>query len=908
MVLAIISLVSFGWAFGSTVRAQGVFAGNPEIVRMTPSDGVPGQYVTIEGKNFGTNPGSVYFVRRGERIPADVTFPTQCDGNTWKDTYTIVRVPDRFEPGQYKIQLTRSDQKNSDEKTFIVTSGTPPPGICAVTPDNGPAGTQVRIYGSGFGTQKGRVVLGDADAVVADGAWNSSYIESSIPLFNVQSGRLRIVDANKTLSNSILFGVGRCTQASCGLGLSCCGDGSCRSVGACSDEKQACTYAWSFFTGDLKQYGEACERNEQCLSKACDAKKCIRGSKKEGEACDWDSECSEGQACDQKQCRLVARLVGQACQKKDDCLSGACNRNICTLGVRVFGAACESSQQCQSDNCMNGKCAQVKKPLVLEKRSAVGNAVPRNGVPSFTFNQKVDESSVASAISFTPPIDCAWEFRSIGSGDEAKTEARCVPKKPLDPRQEYTQTILPTIRSESGEILSSSTQSSFVTTTQFAELATISVFINSSSIQRTTDEFSCAKDTCPEDVNSGQSGNQHKYTVDARDAAGNLLSDITSITWAIEGQQTITLSSSQGSSIEITARPIKGNTTLRVRVRKGSKELTQIITIQSELCAEEPWRYTSTDYDFDLSYCRGATDVDLLPRLLDTPSCIKDQGSTECRSSALWEKELIFSFQDPESPTTVDTTNKDVIVLRVARNTVTSPTFSGNNASPVVWYQLHGQDGQRPAPRLVDNFQGVQDSAGVYVSAPGKDGKLYVYFLTTNIGASEKTLKVYNSLIDRWKLARSLSPDSDKALSIRRDVLRIADLSDISYFISRNGGYPSLDAGSYLKGQSTSAWPSWQGTLGNMLKVAMPVDPLSGNAPLGKCPEGYDAKTCWNEVQKKFAFDGVFGALRNVATHIYTYRSDAGKNFDVCARLENPPSTFGVATREGTIYCMSGGK
>jgi len=74
--------------------------------------------------------------------------------------------------------------------------------------------------------------------------------------------------------------------------------------------------------------------------------------------------------------------------------------------------------------------------------------------------------------------------------------------------------------------------------------------------------------------------------------------------------------------------------------------------------------------------------------------------------------------------------------------------------------------------------------------------------------------------------------------------------------------YPSLSAGTYITGSSTSRWPSWVSTLGNDLGHQLPVDPLNyfaqceaggtENAP-GTAMLKHDPNTCWDEVSKTYA-------------------------------------------------------
>ena len=128
--------------------------------------------------------------------------------------------------------------------------------------------------------------------------------------------------------------------------------------------------------------------------------------------------------------------------------------------------------------------------------------------------------------------------------------------------------------------------------------------------------------------------------------------------------------------------------------------------------------------------------------------------------------------------------------------------------------------------------------------------------------------------------------DSPKSKLIR-DVKRISDLQDIALalnqYIAKNKSFPSLPAGSYLPGRSTSVWPSWNETLGQTLGYQLPVDPAN---KLGPCPGSYDATTCWDEKNKKFATDFAKPILPvGSLAYAYGYKPNEGRYF-LCGNFE----------------------
>ncbi len=182
-----------------------------------------------------------------------------------------------------------------------------------------------------------------------------------------------------------------------------------------------------------------------------------------------------------------------------------------------------------------------------------------------------------------------------------------------------------------------------------------------------------------------------------------------------------------------------------------------------------------------------------------------------------------------------------------------------------------------------------------------------IYVIAYNQSAAPATINIYNQMLDNWQFNINIDPlerDSIKA-KFQRDVKRLSDLRNIRTLLENykasHGKYPALDAGSFVKNHSISTWPSWQATLGNDLGAALPVDPYNIMAPENKepfdcqdpieknncqnictrddadnpltgcpaneqcvdnqycsiCPPGYDAETCWDNVNLEFAYDSL---------------------------------------------------
>jgi hypothetical protein len=249
----------------------------------------------------------------------------------------------------------------------------------------------------------------------------------------------------------------------------------------------------------------------------------------------------------------------------------------------------------------------------------------------------------------------------------------------------------------------------------------------------------------------------------------------------------------------------------------------------------------------------------------------------------------------------------DAIAIRVMPNK--------ENLSPLAWYYNNVNIKGAPQSLVVDGYDAVRDGRTVYVSAaniaPSPMGDwLYmnVYIISFNQEAEDNTKDIFGQILQYWKFNIELSDpgvcqpksqetcdvttgcvgkfmdhaceddgsgsftcvkkcllnsecsygqycDSQKAKLIR-DIKRMIDLRDAKLAIEnykvKNKKYPALPSGSYLPNKSTSVWPSWNETLGRILGVRLPLDPIN---KLKNCPAGFDAITCWNELEKKYATD-----------------------------------------------------
>lgn len=254
-----------------------VITGVPTIDRMDPEQGPIGEYVTLMGRNFGSQVGSIIFKDQntGETGQADVNFPPLCSKDFWEDAHVVVKVPKNIgalgntpvKVGVYQVTIMRQDRVLSNSLPFQVTNDAPKPGICAIEPGGGPAGTEVSIVGERFGGAPGKVNFssGGVDKVAAisnPDKWKEGEVRVAVPKAAV-TGPVQLSQGSKT-SNAINYEVRNCNEDPniCGK-ESCCQTGVCSVGGVCPAQAKGGEYAWRTSTGIIPINPEVVEECNQ---------------------------------------------------------------------------------------------------------------------------------------------------------------------------------------------------------------------------------------------------------------------------------------------------------------------------------------------------------------------------------------------------------------------------------------------------------------------------------------------------------------------------------------------------------------------------------------------------------------------------------------------------------------------
>lgn len=123
----------------------------PEIDSITPPVAVPGEVLSIEGRNFGNNRDSSYVEIAGSRI-------TSSAYRAWNDTHIELTLPSNVQDGLVYIVTTQG----KSEASFFANSSHIPvpvksdptttlPVISSISPENAKTGQTIVITGSNFG-------------------------------------------------------------------------------------------------------------------------------------------------------------------------------------------------------------------------------------------------------------------------------------------------------------------------------------------------------------------------------------------------------------------------------------------------------------------------------------------------------------------------------------------------------------------------------------------------------------------------------------------------------------------------------------------------------------------------------------------------------------------------------------
>lgn len=259
------------------------------------------------------------------------------------------------------------------------------------------------------------------------------------------------------------------------------------------------------------------------------------------------------------------------------------------------------------------------------------------------------------------------------------------------------------------------------------------------------------------------------------------------------------------------------------------------------------------DYNFKLFYCRN-TGTTLLPDFTYGGASGVGLGSIEGRNDP--QKRLKAYFFKESA------TSRDVIGIQIFAN----PDF----LSPYDWFHRRFPLDTSGSSTTVNGYPAVRSGTATYIGVTNftglaLEGLMFDFDYNSN-NASPETVSIANQMLENMAFNTNVPSAADKQRLID-DTRRRQDMMSMKIqldeYQQQNGSYPSLSAGSYVAGFSTSKWPSWQSTYGTALGSAAPTDPT--NIFGAACNTPYEAATCWAESTKTFAApaDSFIYAYRN---------------------------------------------
>ncbi|MFA6547787.1 MAG: LamG-like jellyroll fold domain-containing protein [Candidatus Magasanikbacteria bacterium] len=252
-----------------------------------------GDYLTITGKNFGNQIGSVWFKLNGAAAPDGVfNFPVACKNSFWKDNQIVVKVPPGLDTNskRYTIQVYNSVSELGsvldDNKFVMINTGDPSPGICKISPVSGAvpfvfpntvtvSGEYLDKVTKFYFWKTGGASNDILNTLIGNSVTNvSAQSFSSVPNDkNITSGLVFAYrGSDKKQSNGLLFSTSDCTKNDCVSNSDkCCktGDeaGMCKPKGElCKGEFKSSGFVWMFSTKEIvppPQVIERCDHNTE---------------------------------------------------------------------------------------------------------------------------------------------------------------------------------------------------------------------------------------------------------------------------------------------------------------------------------------------------------------------------------------------------------------------------------------------------------------------------------------------------------------------------------------------------------------------------------------------------------------------------------------------------------------------
>ncbi len=953
----------------------------PDITAVVPSDGAVGNWVTIQGCYFGNTKGTVEFAGSAGRVPA--RYPSQsiaqcAPSEEWTDTEIIVEVPNKATPAidddavTGPVYVQTADGLDAQSDGNFVVNGVVRPGLCRIVPSRGQEGDTTHLYGQGFGdtresddavvfqVNKQAVVYPTGEACPSDG-WDDSEICASVPEFS-ESGDV-VVQNGAEQSNPRWFtvdvpggGIGSPCNASPGASA-CTPDYQACQPGLWCDSNNSCTCQSppppnvSLFS----PVGNSICRNsvfqvqfDQLMSFSSVASSTRPGLFLNAKIPTSQQTCdsfgfkdakidTDGEVIGKRDGSLWKRLV-RAAQRAMRLLFGSADAQgviECQVPVRITAVNLAEGDGCTSALGEGCTVFMMEPESVLPPKEE--NISYEYGVVSYT-NPYFGARSIYG-------VRALAQSESVSAGDLCSLDAAEV------------------IVTPPGEV-------------------------------RSRDIFFCAgRDDCPGDAADGydergnidssepsMTGNQHKWTARAYSTATDPPTLImATYAWSEDDPDNLyKLNSVNSQSVYVTPDSRNGRATFTVSASDSAGLLSSVetsIEARTQIC-NNPWpgvtpRKDST-YNYSFWYCQDGD----LPALEEETKREKQSVcsiySTNPGSLCSSENECPAGNQCVEGVCNSKSGNAGAACSSDADCTAVENRCESSLLQEVYWKIEGSSSSERIALRIfsnkdhlsarrwfeafsatagndedisADGYRGVKSGRTVYVNAANDSngdtagGSIFtnVYLLSYSQNASPELKNIYGQIVRNLEFNTNMR-NAENLVLLRRDTRRLGDLGNmrlsLNEYKGKEGDYPKLLSGTYIKNISISRWPSWLSPTGAFKQEvpSLPVDPLnqwgstapaagnctlSGNgsvlnqcavndageslccsdntqAGVGSqcaesrcvlCPLGYDIQSCWSELEQKF--------FCPAGSSVYLYKYEGAGSASVYATFEYTQGKWG---------------
>ncbi|GEM_PF-3381434 len=612
-----------------------------------------------------------------------------------------------------------------------------------------------------------------------------------------------------------------------------------------------------------------------------------------------------------------------------------CDRDTTALQCQPDNNVCPANQVCNSTSCL---CEVLPPspgpPVAINNHTPTGNPVCRNIAASILFNQPMDTSSFSNLGLFfrsgtqisgsdckpvinQPYFFCrvptSFRYSTVAVGQPGCpattpatgdcTQVYLYPNNPLNPSTLYNLKI---DGQDSGNSVRSLVNSYLPLTanllfTTVGTLRTCQVdYLTVNPADHTFTKSGVTQDfiaypmtnqsqTCQGGSNSGATCTSNANCLGGGICPSQVVTPVAGVytwTWSLwsknDPNNIINLGATQvgnnnnQSIITVTAANVNGQAELIAQlVDSNNQTFGGSANITNFLCLDPvPIANTAGAGHYLTFYCRDR-DNNPLPnaRLNNIPNPVSPELS-----------EQFVVLVDGSNVAT-----GDAIGIRVYANP--------SRLSPLEWYQQKTPNPEeQPSSLKVAGYEAVKVGRTVYVAAANVENNIAyhnIYLMSYNDKASADTQNIFNQMIKNWQFNANLTLTQRGWLI--RDVERLNGLGDLASYLAayrtKNNFYPKLLSGSYVIGQSTSVWPSWQDTLSQDLGQSLPIDPVNKIINCPTVPAGYDAGSCWNDITKNFTCPS--------GSHVYQYILN-GTNYNIYANMEYDDLTFWDGLTGGT--------